>query len=148
METKSDDLKFAAELIAAARVQGEAWALTWTESAVETESENAYLLVLRDQNAAPLGFLFLRPPGHAWEITLVAVKPDARGSGIFSVLIRQAEEFRKTQNGSAAVSSIDLEVRADNKSAIRAYEKHGFKVIGQRERYYSDGAAAILYRFE
>ncbi len=44
---------------------------------------------------------------------------------------------------------LDLEVRADNPGAIALYERHGFRRIGHRPRYYQpSGADAVIMRRE
>jgi [ribosomal protein S18]-alanine N-acetyltransferase len=40
-----------------------------------------------------------------------------------------------------------LECRQDNSSAIKLYEKLGFRESGRRPGYYNDGSAAILFNF-
>lgn len=40
-----------------------------------------------------------------------------------------------------------LECRADNAAAIHLYRKLGFEESGQRQNYYKDGTAAILFVF-
>ena len=61
------------------------------------------------------------------------------GTALLVALLRQADE-----RGSA---NIDLEVRADNASAISLYEKHGFNRLGLRRGYYQpSGADALVMR--
>jgi ribosomal-protein-alanine N-acetyltransferase len=40
--------------------------------------------------------------------------------------------------------AVHLEVREQNGPAIALYRKHGFEVLGKVEKYYSDGAAALM----
>ncbi|MBL7543588.1 MAG: GNAT family N-acetyltransferase [Bdellovibrionaceae bacterium] len=42
-------------------------------------------------------------------------------------------------------SEVWLEVHEDNQSAIQLYERHGFKKVGLRSRYYPDGKSAVNY---
>ncbi len=65
----------------------------------------------------------------------VAVSPDAQGRGLGRVLLDAlvAEAARQ------GASSVLLEVRADNPSAIRLYERTGFERIAVRRRYYQPG---------
>ena len=37
-----------------------------------------------------------------------------------------------------------LEVRADNRPALAFYAHHGFVEIDRRDRYYADGATAVV----
>ena len=52
------------------------------------------------------------------------------------------------QAKSACASKIFLEVRESNQPARRLYEKHGFREIGRRRRYYQNPLEdAILYGY-
>ena len=44
------------------------------------------------------------------------------------------------------VETIFLEVRSNNMPAKKLYEKNGFIKISERQKYYSDGADADIYR--
>ena len=67
--------------------------------------------------------------GH---ITNVAVSPEYRRKGV----------------GESGVLSHTLEVRKSNAGALRLYEKHGFKIAGERKGYYEDNGedALIMWR--
>ena len=68
------------------------------------------------------------------EITNVAVRPDRQKEGIghflMDSLIRLAEQ--------QGVTTIHLEVRTGNGTAIRLYERMGFTKDGIRKKYYTD----------
>lgn len=97
--------------------------------------------------ADPLCFLIHRPEGFALgravageaELLTIAVRPDAQGRGIGTVLI--AELIIEARN--RAAERIFLEVAATNESAIRLYERSGFARTGRRRGYFSDGTARI-----
>ncbi len=146
----TEDSVFIRELVARAHASGELWALSWTSKAVESELKAAQSWIATDNFSRRLGFALVRRPGLAWEITLVAVESDLRGSDVFQSLVASIRQRAEDDvaDGTASSSFIDLEVRADNRSAIRAYEKNGFVKIGLRRAYYSDGIDALLYRLE
>lgn len=140
------DFKFIQSLVEFARSSGEPWAASWTSSVLTDELKTARVFVARanaSTETAFLGFIFVRPPGAAWEITLTAVSPNARKMGVFSALFTEVLE---AIGRVAASSECHLEVRADNRAAIVAYESRGFKAVGRRPRYYADGTDAILYK--
>ncbi len=145
-----EDSIFIKEIVARAFASGELWALSWTSKAVESELKMAESWIATDNFGRRLGFVLVRRPGIAWEITLVAVESEFRGSDVFQALVasirQRAEE--DVADGTASSCAIDLEVRADNRSAIRAYEKNGFAKVGLRKAYYADGVDAVLYRLE
>lgn len=68
-----------------------------------------------------------------------AVDPKHRGQGIGLALMRAAEEDA-TKRGCLFMR---LEVRATNKTAIRLYEKQGYRQFGLYEDYYSDHGDAL-----
>lgn len=78
--------------------------------------------------------------GH---ITTIAVHRDQRGRGVGELLllglIDQAYELGATQ--------LTLEVRVSNRVAQNLYVKYGFRVLGERKRYYTDNGedAAIMW---
>jgi ribosomal-protein-alanine acetyltransferase len=71
----------------------------------------------------------------------IAVDGAVRGGGLGRRLLADAEAVA-ARNGQKALR---LEVREDNMSAIRLYEKEGYRPIGCRRAYYADGADAIRY---
>jgi len=63
-----------------------------------------------------------RKPDSSFYIQAISVHPDFRGKGIAGKLIGEVAK----QAASAGCDSIALEVRSNNESALRAYEKAGF----------------------
>lgn len=78
--------------------------------------------------------------GH---VTTIAVHPDHRGRGVGELLllglIDQAYEL--------GVQQLTLEVRVSNTIAQQLYVKYGFRIHGERKRYYTDNGedAAIMW---
>jgi len=58
------------------------------------------------------------------EILRIAVHPDHRGKGIAKALIETSLQTFSKEN----VESVELEVNAANRSAVKLYEKFGFKI--------------------
>jgi len=78
-------------------------------------------------------------PDEAFVQTL-AVAPACQGQGVGSrLLIALLEEA--TRRGQRTVS---LEVRADNLTAQRLYDRHGFVRTGVRRGYYPGGVDALV----
>lgn len=50
--------------------------------------------------------------------------------------------------GQQGIRSLFLEVREGNAGARRLYEGFGFREVGQRPRYYSDGSTALVLRLD
>lgn len=68
----------------------------------------------------------------------LTVAPDHRGKGIASALMA-AGEVDAARRG---CNRVRLEVRQSNATAIRLYERHGFRVMAQIPSYYPDGETA------
>ena len=73
-----------------------------------------------------------------WHVMNVAVDPDHRRRGVALALL----ERLLADVGEDA--SLTLEVRPTNHSAIRLYERLGFKAAGVRRRYYQDNGEDAL----
>jgi len=70
----------------------------------------------------------------------VAVDPQYRNRGLGEALIKHLLH----EAAAAGADTALLEVRVSNQSAIRVYEKCGFKRDGLRKGYYQDGEDALL----
>ena len=72
----------------------------------------------------------------------VAVLPEARRRGCATRLLLQA----KRECEAAGVKKLFLEVRKDNATALRFYERQGFERVGERQGYYSNplGDAVVM----
>jgi ribosomal-protein-alanine N-acetyltransferase len=107
-----------------------------------------------------LGYLYITPQGRILSIASIS-----KIGGVGSALLQVAEEYCRfgkyqvtkvgntlmawelTRTGIRA-STMRLEVCVLNQNAIRFYEKHGFKLYGRKENYYSNGETALLYKKE
>ncbi|HMM67872.1 MAG TPA: GNAT family N-acetyltransferase [Dokdonella sp.] len=86
--------------------------------------------------------LFMRRGSDVARLYSLAIAADSRGAGIGNTLL-EAGELTARQCGCARLR---LEVRRDNGPAQRLYERRGYRLIGERARYYEDGEDAL--RFE
>lgn len=71
----------------------------------------------------------------------LAVAPAAAGRGIGRALLAKVEASARRRGA----RRLHLEVRADNRRAIRLYQSAGYTLIGERDDYYADGMAALLF---
>ena len=97
-----------------------------------------------DANGALLGYLIISRYVDAWHVMNVAVAPEHRRRGIASTLLDRL--FELTANDGRR--GYTLEVRVSNKSAIKLYERAGFRPRGIRRGYYTDNRedALIMWR--
>jgi ribosomal protein S18 acetylase RimI-like enzyme len=75
--------------------------------------------------------------GH---ITTLGVAPEYRRRGLARLMLHEIERSFLTRN----VTTVRLEVRADNLAAQRLYEQLGYAIVKRLERYYSSGHDAYL----
>jgi ribosomal protein S18 acetylase RimI-like enzyme len=73
---------------------------------------------------------------HRGEVVQVYVDPNYRGQNIGEKLLRRVLEYGFTLDG---IEQIQLSVIASNQTAIRLYEKLGFKTFGVQPRYFKAG---------
>jgi len=97
----------------------------------------SFLVAERGGNV--IGFIIAtRLALHELRILMIAVNTHMRKQGVGSFLLKQLimrfPEVRK----------IVLEVRPDNVEALEFYKKHGFRVKGKVDDFYTDGSAAYL----
>ena len=78
-------------------------------------------------------FLYEDQKSIEYEILHLAVLNKHRGKGVGFLLLSELEKQLKTVENSV---KIYLEVRAENKFAIKLYEKLGYKAYNERKNYY------------
>ena len=89
-----------------------------------------------------LGYAIFHLMGPDSELLSIATSPEQQRSGIGSALLNEGLSKLDFASG----DRMFLEVREGNEKARRFYEKHGFEAYAKRDKYYSDGENAVLYR--
>ncbi len=91
-----------------------------------------------------LGYLIISRYVDAWHVMNVAVAPEHRRRGIASSLLDRLFELTAGDGR----RGYTLEVRVSNGSAIKLYERAGFRARGIRRGYYTDNHedALIMWR--
>jgi len=123
----------------------------WSKTFLQRLLNNALVLVYEQQGWV-IGYLIAElerspddaaPVGHLLDL---AVAPDCRRAGVATKLLRKFSHLCQQ----ASATRICLEVRADNRVAIRFYEKNGFIITRRLARAYGDGQDGYLMerRFE
>jgi ribosomal-protein-alanine N-acetyltransferase len=123
------------------------FSLPWPERAYEIElRENQNSIPLVAEKAAPGGEALVAGVVVAWmvldevHIATLSVHPEHRGQGISRALLASVIE-QGIQRGAILAT---LEVRAGNQPAQALYQGFGFKVVGDRPRYYQDNQEDAL----
>lgn len=142
----SEDRLLIEKWVLEAHRSGEIWASGWNEEKTRSSLLDSRVWVIGIENRVD-GFLIAREPGAAWEIDLVAVRPECRRQGILRSLVLGLEKDAlrlESEKGLRGPRLIWLEVHELNHPAITAYLSLGFQSTGRRATYYRDGGAAIL----
>ena len=104
----------------------------------ELARADRYYVVAGDQQIRGYAGLWLMPPDA--DVQTIAVAPGAQGGGVGRDLLGHLMLVAR-QRG---CRHLQLEVRADNATAIGLYEKAGFGVVRRRARYYPDFSDALV----
>ena len=128
-----------------ADLEKECFSEPWSENSLRDEltNETARFYVLRD-NENLLGYIGANNICNEVYITNVAVSGNCRGKGYGKTLVNHLIKQSETERA----FFITLEVRKSNENAIRLYEKCGFKLIGERKKFYSKPQEdALIYTY-
>lgn len=93
-----------------------------------------------EEGGVVAGYAYLWVIFEQGHLINIAVAPPFRGRGLGEALLERVLREAVGQGARA----VHLEVREQNAPAIALYRKHGFEVLGRVEKYYSDGAAALM----
>lgn len=112
----------------------------WTPESYwgELARDDRYYLVADQAGVEAYGGLWLVPPDA--DVQTIAVSASAQGRGLGRVLLEALLAHAKA----AGCRRVQLEVKADNVSAIRLYEASGFRHVRVRQRYYPDFTDALV----
>jgi len=106
------------------------------------ESVTAEVLVaVREQHLIGAAIVFYRRGRDIARLYSIAVVASERGAGTGAVLLSAVEHAVRRRG----VRRLRLEVRADNATAQRLYERAGYRRFGIHHSYYEDGADAQRY---
>lgn len=107
----------------------------WPYGQIEEELTigHGWQLVAKDADGQVLGYIFGSTVIDEAEIRKLAVAESSRRQGIANHLLTAACEHLTLLK----ITTCFLELRASNLAALQLYQKNGFKIIGQRQGYYS-----------
>lgn len=125
-------------------IEGVSFPTPWPRKLFEEEIARDFsdaLVAVPADGEGVLGYSICWTVADEAHLLNIAVRPDARGSGVGSSLLRECI----LRSARAGADRIHLEVRAGNGPAIRMYEREGFSFQGVRRGYYADtGEDAVL----
>lgn len=135
-----------AHVFSVAKLEAACFSMPWSENSVRGELTNDLSLWLVAIDGDTLvGYIGSQTCGEESDMMNVAVAPEYRRQGIAEALVKALCSSLANQGA----SSLTLEVRASNTSAIMLYEKLSFVQIGRRPRYYTRPTEdALIFRKE
>ena len=104
------------------------------------DNDTQKLIVACDNNRV-LGYILFSYVMDEAELLKIGVATQFQRLGVGKILHESMIQNLKEQS----VKNIFLEVRIDNNSAIKFYEKNGYEKVTIREKYYH-GIDAVIYR--
>jgi [ribosomal protein S18]-alanine N-acetyltransferase len=104
----------------------------WTAADYECVVRGEMAGWIAEEDSTAAGFLVARHWVQETEILNLAVRPDRRRRGVATKLITEVLLSSKL----VEAERVTLEVRASNRAALAFYERHNFRVVGRRPRYY------------
>src|SRR5689334_7804034 len=133
------------DLDAIERIERRAYPTPWSRSmfAGELAKPSSICLGAFDADGDEgvlVGYLIVSRYVDAWHVMNVAVDPDHRTRGIAAMMIERLFELTADD----ARRGYTLEVRVSNATAIRLYERLGFRSRGIRRGYYTDNREDAL----
>lgn len=108
---------------------GEAW--TAAQCAGLLPLPGVWLSLARDE-AGPQGFALARIVADEAELLLLAVRREAQGKGIGTLLLERFGRLSRLRGA----ARLHLEVR-DGNPAINLYKRAGYALVGRRRDYYN-----------
>lgn len=126
-QMQQEDCKAAGEL------EKEIFSQPWSKQGfLDAIAGGKNIFLVAEEDGRVCGYLGMYVALDEGEITNVAVAPSKRGSGIGTMLLKEALAAAKERG----IIQIVLEVRVSNQAAIHLYEKQGFLHCGIRKGFY------------
>jgi len=119
--------------------KNEAWTIDMLKIELLCRNNSETLII--EENRLILGYFIYRKLLSEYHILNIGVSPLRQKEGIGGIFLK--DFLNKIEN----ISTVFLEVKKSNFPAINLYKKNGFKVFGEREKYYKDGSSALLMNY-
>jgi ribosomal-protein-alanine N-acetyltransferase len=110
----------------------------------DIKNKNYNYLVAKSNDGKIIGYIGISYVIDSADIISIVVHKNYTKKGIATLLLQEIFAFAKENN----IQKIMLEVRSSNLPAQKLYEKHGFKQIAIRKKYYDNTEDALIYEKE
>ena len=119
--------------------KNEAWTIDMLKIELLCRNNSETLII--EENRLIIGYFIYRKLLSEYHILNIGVSPLRQKEGIGGILLK--DFLNDLEN----ISTVFLEVKKSNFPAINLYKKNGFKVFGERKKYYKDGSSALLMNY-
>lgn len=135
-----------ADVPAVARLEAEVFADPWPSHLYlqEVEQPLRFQRVIVSPEGAVVAYLFACWQVDELHVLKVATHPLLEGRGLASSLMAEARE--EAARGHAR--GLFLEVRPSNRRAVKLYLHLGYRVVGRRPGYYTNGEDALVMFYD
>lgn len=104
-----------------------------------TKANSTVYLLVSGKKTAGTAVMLWRRNSKIGRLYNIAIDPDFQGQSLGAILLEACEAECRKKN----YAEISLEVRSDNKGAIRFYRNRGYDITMTLKRYYSDATDGI-----
>ncbi len=101
----------------------------------------AMIVAQEDKTTTGYALVGFRKGSTIGRLYSIAVDKACAGRGVGRLLLDASEQAAKTRK----CKRFALEVRADNKRAIKLYKKNDYVLIGREDDWYEDGGTALKF---
>ncbi len=119
----------------------------WNENVLKSELENSlstYIVAIDEQNKV-VGYAGIwKPTEDEAHITNIVTRKENRQNKIATNMLEELIRIAQQQK----IKTITLEVNVNNTPAIHLYQKHQFKQVGIRKKYYNNTDDALIMTLE
>ena len=112
----------------------------WSRDLWAAEFASGRHVLAADSGEGVIGLVAVRTSGPESELLRIAVRPQHRGRGIASSLMKAAQANAR----SVGAATMFLEVEHDNVAALALYGDTGFRKVARRNNYYGIGRHAEI----
>jgi len=119
--------------------KNEAWTIDMLKIELLCKNNSETLII--EENRLIIGYFIYRKLLSEYHILNIGVSPLRQKEGIGGIFLK--DFLNDLEN----ISTVFLEVKKSNFPAINLYKKNGFKVVGERKKYYRDGSSALLMNY-
>ena len=119
--------------------KNEAWTLDMLKIELLSSINSETLIV--EENRSIIGYFIYRKLLREYHILNFGISPLRQKKGIGGALLKYF------LNDLEDIPTVFLEVKKSNFPTVNLYKKNGFKVCGERKKYYKDGSPALLMNY-